>query len=188
MTPEQQALVADNDDVVQQTAYVIFKRFPPGAFWEREDIVQAGRVGLCEAAVRWRPGSAPFSAYARRRVHGAIIDMLRATMPMAGARRIWSRSQMFVLTERDQDDFYHPQPDYERSLTAKQIVRWMWQLPDRRQALMLAGWLRGEDQPALGQTMARTDTRSRKTGGVGPSRVSQLQRDGLARLRQLASR
>jgi RNA polymerase sigma factor (sigma-70 family) len=45
-----------------------------------EDLIGAGRVGLVDAARRYRPekhGGAPFSAFARPRIRGAILDSVR---------------------------------------------------------------------------------------------------------------
>jgi RNA polymerase sigma factor (sigma-70 family) len=39
-----------------------------------EDLVQCGRVGLLEAAERYRPTRGAFEAFAYRRVRGAMID------------------------------------------------------------------------------------------------------------------
>lgn len=46
----------------------------------REDLIGAGRLGLVEAARSYRPelhGGAPFSAFARPRIRGAILDSVK---------------------------------------------------------------------------------------------------------------
>lgn len=45
-----------------------------------EDLIGSGRLGLVEAAGSYRPelhGGAPFSAYARPRIRGAILDSVK---------------------------------------------------------------------------------------------------------------
>lgn len=43
-----------------------------------EELVALGRVGLCEAAVRYQPALHPsFAAYAARRIYGSMIDAFR---------------------------------------------------------------------------------------------------------------
>jgi RNA polymerase sigma factor for flagellar operon FliA len=45
---------------------------------DRGDLMSVGMIGLLEAAARYRPSTGvPFEAFARRRVHGAIMDSLR---------------------------------------------------------------------------------------------------------------
>lgn len=51
---------------------------------ELEDLVQAGLVALTEAAQRHAgPGEDGFAAYAKLRVRGAMVDLVRRVVPMA---------------------------------------------------------------------------------------------------------
>lgn len=43
-----------------------------------EDLIQAGAIGLIEAASRYDPEQGPFQTFAKIRVRGAILDSLRA--------------------------------------------------------------------------------------------------------------
>jgi RNA polymerase sigma factor for flagellar operon FliA len=70
------ALVLAHSDLVRSIAYRIGQRLP--AHVDRSDLVGVGMIGLIEAATRFRPSTGvPFEAFARRRVHGAIMDSLR---------------------------------------------------------------------------------------------------------------
>ncbi|MBV9448541.1 MAG: sigma-70 family RNA polymerase sigma factor [Streptosporangiaceae bacterium] len=55
------------------------RRSLPGSF-ELDDLIQAGAVGLVRAATRYQParhGGAPFTAFAKRHIRGAILDSVR---------------------------------------------------------------------------------------------------------------
>lgn len=64
--------------LVRGIAVNVSKRLPPS--FEIEDLVSVGMVALIQAAERYRPkqnNGTPFSAYARLRVAGAMIDSAR---------------------------------------------------------------------------------------------------------------
>jgi RNA polymerase sigma factor for flagellar operon FliA len=64
---------------------------------ELEDLMQAGMVALTEAAQRHGgPGEDGFAAYAKLRVRGAMVDLIRRTVPLA---RSASRDEMPVRLE-----------------------------------------------------------------------------------------
>ena len=71
------AVVAEHTPLVRRIAFQIGSRMP--ASIELDDLIQEGMLGLIDAAQRWQPqaGGAPFGAYARLRVRGAIYDWLR---------------------------------------------------------------------------------------------------------------
>jgi RNA polymerase sigma factor for flagellar operon FliA len=51
---------------------------------ELEDLVQAGLVALTECAQKHQgPGEDGFAAYAKMRVRGAMVDLIRRTVPMS---------------------------------------------------------------------------------------------------------
>ncbi len=54
-------------------------KFTPTSF-ELDDLIGEGQLGLIRAATRYRPhahGGCPFSAFARPRIRGAILDSIR---------------------------------------------------------------------------------------------------------------
>ena len=74
--PPPEELVQSNMGIVQRLAWLYHGRV--GRFVEIEDIMQAGYIGLVEAAQRYVPQEdASFATYAAQRVRGAILDMLR---------------------------------------------------------------------------------------------------------------
>jgi RNA polymerase sigma factor FliA len=69
-------LVMEHVGLVKALAQRLAQRLP--AQVELTDMVSVGVLGLIDAASRYRPSSGvPFEAFARRRVQGAMLDMLR---------------------------------------------------------------------------------------------------------------
>lgn len=75
--------------MVRRQAWHVHGSGRPGI--ELEDLVQAGLVALTECAQKHAgPTEDGFAAYAKMRVHGAMVDMVRRSLPMsrgAGERR-----------------------------------------------------------------------------------------------------
>jgi len=71
-----EALVADHRDLVVRIAYRLVSRLPASV--EVGDLIQAGMVGLLQAAQSFRSDrNASFSTYAGIRIRGAILDEVR---------------------------------------------------------------------------------------------------------------
>jgi RNA polymerase sigma factor FliA len=73
---ESDALILQHLNLVRRIAHHMMRRMPHSI--EVDDLIQAGMLGLLEAAQKYecRAGST-FSAYAVRRIRGAILDSLR---------------------------------------------------------------------------------------------------------------
>jgi RNA polymerase sigma factor for flagellar operon FliA len=70
------ALVARHAELVKRIAYHLAGRLPPSV--EVNDLIQAGMVGLLEAAAHYASDrGASFETYAGIRIRGAMIDALR---------------------------------------------------------------------------------------------------------------
>ncbi|SMF94960.1 RNA polymerase sigma factor for flagellar operon FliA [Methylomagnum ishizawai] len=75
-SPGTDALVAQNAFLVKRIAYHLMSRLPPSV--QVEDMIQAGMVGLLEAARQYDAGQgATFETYAGIRIRGAMLDELR---------------------------------------------------------------------------------------------------------------
>jgi RNA polymerase sigma factor for flagellar operon FliA len=62
--------------LVKSLAHRLVQRLPSQV--ELNDLVSVGVIGLIDAAARYKSSlGVPFDAYARRRVHGAMLDSLR---------------------------------------------------------------------------------------------------------------
>lgn len=69
-------LVMDNVGLVKYLASRLARRLPPQV--EVSELVSIGVIGLIDAASRYRASlGVPFDAFARRRIHGAMLDALR---------------------------------------------------------------------------------------------------------------
>jgi RNA polymerase sigma factor for flagellar operon FliA len=74
--PDLDALVRKHADLVKRIAYHLAGRLPPQV--EVEDLIQAGMMGLLEAAQHYASGrGASFETYAGIRIRGAMLDALR---------------------------------------------------------------------------------------------------------------
>ena len=73
---ERDRLVTAHIGLVKATAHRLAQRLPSQV--EVVDLISIGVLGLIDAAGRYRPSlGVPFDAFARRRVHGAMLDALR---------------------------------------------------------------------------------------------------------------
>jgi len=74
--PDMDALVRQHAPLVKRIAYHLAGRLPPQV--EVEDLIQAGMMGLLEAAQNYATGrGASFETYAGIRIRGAMLDALR---------------------------------------------------------------------------------------------------------------
>ena len=73
---ERNTLVLEHTGLVRALASRVARRVP--AQFDVSELVSVGMLGLIDAAGRYRPSlGVPFEAYARRRVEGAMLDLLR---------------------------------------------------------------------------------------------------------------
>ncbi len=73
---ERDRLVMAHTDLVKTMAHRLAHRLPPQV--EVSDLIGVGVLGLIDAATRYKPTlGVPFDAFARRRIHGAMLDSLR---------------------------------------------------------------------------------------------------------------
>ena len=74
--PARDDLVVEHIGLVKALAHRLARRLPSQV--EVGDLVSVGMLGLVDAAGRYDPSlGVPFDAFARRRVHGAMLDALR---------------------------------------------------------------------------------------------------------------
>jgi len=72
----QDDLVLRHADLVKRIAYHLVSRMPPSV--EVDDLIQAGMLGLLDAARHYTPGKgANFETYAGIRIRGAMLDEVR---------------------------------------------------------------------------------------------------------------
>ena len=77
-TRAREALILEHADLVRRIGYRLVRRLPSQV--EVDDLIQAGMVGLIEAARRYGPrANATFATFAGSRIRGAMVDFLRNT-------------------------------------------------------------------------------------------------------------
>ncbi|WP_420426234.1 RNA polymerase sigma factor FliA [Algiphilus sp.] len=70
------ALVVEHQELVRRIAWHLLARLPDSV--EVDDLIQAGQIGLIEAARHFRPEmGARFTTFASTRIRGAMLDELR---------------------------------------------------------------------------------------------------------------
>ena len=70
------ALIEEHAPLVKKIALHLMARLPPSV--QLEDLMQAGMIGLLEAAQRYSSGKgATFETYAGIRIRGAMVDEIR---------------------------------------------------------------------------------------------------------------
>ena len=78
--------------LVRLIAWQIFSRVPKHASVEIADVLQAGHLGLLRARASYKKDSdVPFPIYARYRIRGEILDMLRRLDSAPRSLRRWQR-------------------------------------------------------------------------------------------------
>jgi RNA polymerase sigma factor for flagellar operon FliA len=95
-------LVRQHAELVKRIAYHLCARLPPSV--EVDDLIQAGMLGLLEAAAHFTTGKgATFETYAGIRIRGAMIDALRKLdwAPRSVHRRSREVAQAIRDIERD---------------------------------------------------------------------------------------
>ncbi len=98
LTDAQRVLVEEHLSLVPQVLGRVAAHYPRHA--DREELAQAARLGLVEAAARFEPGrGVPFSSWAVLRVRGAILDAVRA---LDFAPRTVRAAERDVLAAREQ--------------------------------------------------------------------------------------
>jgi RNA polymerase sigma factor for flagellar operon FliA len=101
VTPEQTKLVEQHLSLVEKLASHISRKMPPSV--ERDDLVQFGYLGLIDAATKFRPDNeagASFATFAGWRIRGAIFDGLRIdAWPRTIRKFIKLRNQAYTKLE-----------------------------------------------------------------------------------------
>jgi len=101
-TVDPDGLVAANANLVKRIAFHLLNRLPPSV--QAEDLIQAGMIGLLEAARHYDPSQgASFETYAGIRVRGAMLDEIRRSdwTPRSVHRK--SREAAEVLRNLEQE-------------------------------------------------------------------------------------
>ena len=105
--PESEKLITDNLVLVKRIAHHIMAKLPSNI--ELDDLIQAGMLGLIEAASHYDPSrGASFETYAGIRIRGSILDEVRKSdwTPRSEHRR--NRSITETIAELQSQTGRHP--------------------------------------------------------------------------------
>ena len=141
-----------------------------------EDLVAAGRLGLCEAASRYHPRRGQFEPYAYRRVKGAIIDPHRRRgMKEEAHVSLEELCERLGFAPASFDTDPAPRPDHVAS--SREIRRQLLSAIDKMnepERSVLVAHLHGKSQIAIAQEYGRSLTWLRSTLTTAKSQVSNL--------------
>jgi RNA polymerase sigma factor FliA len=157
--------------IVQQEASIAKRRYPRV---EREELVGVGQVALVEAATRFRTDrGATFRHFARLRVRGAMIDLVRGEI----RRRLPGRAGR-VESLHDLDERHEPCAAVTPDTMLEQLatIELLAGLPERERAVIVRTRIEGESCLDVAEDL-----------GVSAARVSQLAWQAEARLRREAA-
>jgi RNA polymerase sigma factor for flagellar operon FliA len=106
---QRDALVMAHVDLVRSMAHRLGRRVPSHV--ELSELVSVGVVGLIDAAARYQPAlGVPFDAFARRRIHGAMLDALRRLDRVPRSLRRLQRKVDGVVTDLRHSLGREPEP------------------------------------------------------------------------------
>jgi RNA polymerase sigma factor for flagellar operon FliA len=97
-----EALVLAHAPLVKRIAYHLLARLPASV--QVDDLIQAGMIGLMEAARRYDDGQgASFETYAGIRIRGTILDELRrgGWLPRTALRKLRQITEATRAAERE---------------------------------------------------------------------------------------
>jgi RNA polymerase sigma factor (sigma-70 family) len=177
--PLSAAAQAKRDKLIEQNLAIVsaiarqVSASAPSSF-ALEDLASIGTIALCEAAERYRPAQhagAPFSAYARFRVRGAMLDSIKG--------RHYAR----VKSTQSIDEAHEPaiEPDtadrIDQAAQTKRVFAAIAQLPKQQHREILT--MHYQFSAQLVEIAAHY--------GVHPSRITHLHTEAIRELRKLAA-
>lgn len=169
-------LIIDHLDMVERIARKLGK-LPFLWHVKLEDLIADGRLGLCEASVRYRPHMGCFEHYAYFRIRGAIIDPQRrqGMWERDGPISIEQLKEQFGFIPGHSDVDPAPRPDARLAELEKR--RQMWRavrfLAEPERSVILAH-LEGKSLVVIAQQHGRGVTWARARLAAAKAEVGQL--------------
>ncbi len=129
--------IRNHTELVRRIAHHLAARLPPGV--DVDDLVQAGMIGLIEAARQFRgDGGASFETFASFRIRGAMIDELR--------RGDWTPRSVHRKVREAADALRELEQRHGRAASSQEVAAAIGLKPDEYQQLM--------DDAARGQVLS----------------------------------
>jgi RNA polymerase sigma factor for flagellar operon FliA len=170
-------LMSEMCRMVRAVAGKLHSRLPPGSGIEISDLIQAGNVGLLKAAKAFEPNmGAPLGGYAKFRIRGEMLDMIRRH---AGRDRQPSTFSTPHLEGGDWDSPFQspseqsPQNSVLRDQQVSIIAEELRRLPARYLAVVKMRYAKGLTLREIGDSLH-----------VNESRACQIHQGALTRLKR----
>jgi RNA polymerase sigma factor (sigma-70 family) len=169
MLARRDELVEQNLSLVRSIARRLEPCLPP--CFDFDELVSAGNHALWRAALRYKPaehGDAPFSAYARKVIRGAMLDAVRG--------RSYTESTHAELAEADRcAEVPAIETVIDSGRLRRRISAAIELLPERQRRLLAEYYGPGEPSlAAVGEQLR-----------ISPTRANQLHAEAIDRLRRL---
>ncbi len=167
MTEAQWDLVLSEVHTLRACAKRVARRVPARVSLDFDEFYDAGLAALISCAERYDPAiGAPYGAYARRRVLGAMVSLLRSRWTRADSLDvppddaviqglIESCGHPETAAERLPDPGPLPDKIAERRIEAERVQRAIAGLPARQRWILLA-WSDGATLQAIGERHAKS--------------------------------
>jgi RNA polymerase sigma factor (sigma-70 family) len=179
------ALIEEHLSLVEGIARNLAKSLPN--CFELDDLIATGNLALTHAATRYRPrahGGAPFAAYARLVVRGAILDSVRrrnwdeATRPGLEVMRLRSDDAGDFEAEIAEMDRDATRPAHDEAIDAGRLARRLaeaisWLPLEQRRVLRM---YYDADEPTLIEVGARLELSTHRTRQLHAAAVEGLRR------------
>jgi RNA polymerase sigma factor for flagellar operon FliA len=169
--------VSDLGPVVRALAGKVRARLPQACGIEMADLVQAGNVGLLQAALSYEPDrGAPLAGYAKYRIRGEMLDMVRRNM---GRERTVSARPSDVDSSPDWESRIpaHPDSSPQAGLLDRQrlaiIMEEIERLPEKYRVVVRLRYSGEMTLRQIGNALS-----------VNESRACQIHQRALTRLRR----
>lgn len=158
--------------MVRSLAGQLHARLAPGLGVDLKDLIQAGNVGLLKATRSFETGGgASLPVYAKFRIRGEMLDLVRAHLKNAASGGVASAvPELTEIAARADSSPQVPIFTHERAEIIREEVE---RLPDRYRSVVRLRYSKEMTLKEIGEILC-----------VKESRASQLHSDAMARLRK----
>ena len=169
-------VVVEMNGIVRTMARKLHARLPLNCGVEINDLVQAGNIGLLQAARNFKPErGAPLRGYARFRIRGEMLELIRRSAQ--SARQLAPMPEMENLSDRsfwlDESSDASPQTRFVSAQRSRIVGEEIGRLPPRQRMVLKLRYAAEMTLTEIGRVL-----------NVNESRACQLHRNALRRLRR----
>jgi RNA polymerase sigma factor (sigma-70 family) len=162
------ALVEAHLSLVDGIARQVARSLPPS--FDLSDLVGVGNLALVRAATRYRPcahGGAPFSAFARPSIRGAILDSVRR-------RHYLENTRPSIDDVAPMSTFPRIEADIDARRLAVRLIEAISWLPEDEQKVLQVYY--GHEEPSLAAIARRFGASERRTQASHANAIDGIRR------------